>query len=174
MGRCHTDSAGCTICDAVAASPAVPPSVSYSNNLGWNARADSEQTLDGDLHLVFSIETLPVGGVVCGLRAPSPIPASPPMLTHAFMVSMSYSYPFFDIYERGAKVHAPLLQDINNELSNVGDTLEVRRQGGIVTYWYTSSYENGPQHLLVYTSNVRSIGPVVVSGCLYASGDTIG
>lgn len=164
MDNCYIDSSGCIVCPAIPPAQFSPPLVAYSNVLGWNASADSTVAIDGNLHVVYSIEMLPVGAL-CGFRsAYSTGPADPTQLTHAIMMHTAVGFPMYDVYESGVRIQL-------DYQGAIGDVLEIRRSNEFVRYLVTPS--GAPQQLL-YESKKRSTGPLIVSACLYANGDQIG
>jgi hypothetical protein len=158
---CTLTNDGCIICPPVFPQDAVSPSVSFENVLGWNASADSAAAVDGDLHVVFAMNQ--VVGAVCGFRSASSIgPAQPGLLANAFVFSTLAGVLFGQVYERG-------IMRADFEYT-AGDQFEIRRQSGIVTYWHVMATGVRAKR---YTSAVRSTGALIVSGCLFATGDAI-
>jgi hypothetical protein len=159
--NCTSSTNGCISCPAISAHDAVAPSVKFENALGWNASADSAIALDGDLHVVFAMPK--VVGAVCGFRSATSIgEAQPAALDFAFSFSTLSGVLFAQVCERGVTQSEFQYAD--------GDQFEVRRQRGIVTYWYKAATA---QPLNIYTSRSRSDAPLIVSACLFATGDSV-
>ena len=155
--HCVTTETGCVVCDALAAIPYTPPSATTLPGIGWNAGADSADTIDGDLHLVFTMGQ--VVGAICGFKSARTIVGSPVAINYGFGFFAAESLLIFYIVENGYTV-------FDGAPYSPGDTFEIRRQGQFVTYWQNDTR--------IYTSTRPSYGPLFVSACEYVAGDTIG
>ncbi len=154
---CYVDGYGCIVCPEVLASPGAPAKTVTSNNPGWNAGANSITVLDGDLHVVDALAAAPVD-MYFGLKYSRAGVGAPFMLAYAFRI---YSLAHTTVYEiwEGPQMRAAAAS------YTLGATLEIRRVGGIVSYWAAGAQ--------VYQSAVPSSGPLLVSACLYSAGDSL-
>jgi hypothetical protein len=134
-----------------------PPKIIVSNNLGWNAGADSTDVLDGDLHTVFTMGA--VTSAVNGLKSTRVGPTIPALIDYAFEFFTFQGQPLFCVAEKGKVVTATFDYA-------AGDQFEIRRAGEFVEYLYNDKR--------IYTSTKHSVGPLSVDGCMYVAGDTIG
>lgn len=147
---------GCVVCPALPAVASRPARVATSAVIGWNAAANSVETLDGDMRLAF---TMPLGttGAVLGLKYGRTQPTVPDLISYGF-----YFFPqagdAFCVWERGIRRTAAVGRSAD-------DTFEVRRVGVNVTYWHNES--------LIYTSGLQSAGAMITNTCLYVSGDKV-
>ena len=162
MTDCTFDSSGCLVCPYVPPTAGSAPSSSIGPNLGWNAGANWHESLDGDVHVVFTMPA--VVGVVCGLRSDRDGVTEPGRITYGLQFQQVSGVPFFGVVELGSVVRS-------FDSYTSGDTFEIRRVGGIVMYFHTPA---GATPVLAYTSRRRSAGPLLVTGCLYSAGDQIG
>lgn len=154
---CYYDTAGCLVCPAIPASPARPARVQTDPNLGWNAGANSLAMLDGDVRVAFALDALPTG-IYVGLKGARRGVTAPELIPHAFYLYSAAGRGFVEVRERGLMRDSP-------KTYTLGDLLEIRREAGRVSYWLASA--------LLYQSDARSTGPVLVNTCLYSAGDTI-
>jgi len=144
-------------CIVIPPSSGAPATVSTNANLGWNAGASSITSLSGNLHAQF---TVPVAvGVICGLAAVSAPVSVPTYVTHAFLFQQHFGLDSCGIIENGVVVVNPFTRSL-------ASVFEIRRANEHVTYFIDG--------VLVYTSKRLSTGEVVLVGCLFAAGDTIG
>lgn len=154
---CYYDAAGCLVC------PEIPPSVGHAArvvsepNLGWNSGANSVVMRDGDVRLAFTIDAIPAGTYV-GLKGSRSGVTAPELITHAFYIYGIAGAAFVEVRERGARQGAA-------SAYTLGDLLEIRREGGRVSYWLAG--------VKLRDSQLPSYGPVLVNACLYSAGDTI-
>lgn len=162
---CTTNSAtGCTDCPAIPAIPGVAAYTVHTPVQGWTAGANSLSRLDGDVHTVFNVSA--TGAIVIGFKpaAPSdeptdPLSVTPPeLIPHGLLLRSQAGRLYVSVVESGiAKTPVfPRMAD---------DTFEVRRVRGVVTYWQNTA--------LIYTSVQRTVEPLMVSACLYLSGDAV-
>lgn len=157
---CFVDDSGCVVCPALPAVADQPARVETKPVVGWNAGANSIAVLEGGLHV--EIDNMPpnVAGAMLGLRSPRGQIYVPWLEEHAFYFFSTGGVDFVQVMESGAAMLGSPIVRAN------GDSFDIRRFGGYVTYWV-----NGEK---VYSSAVKSLGPKLVTGMLYASGDTIG
>lgn len=144
----------CTECPAI---EAIPPTVTEHPVIGWNAGANSIDLLDGDVHTVFDIPT-PCAGIVLGFKQSRAFQTRPELIQHGFWFTPIGGRLFGYVTEMGARKTPAVAR-------NHTDTFEIRRRGGVVSYFVND--------VLLYTSLARSTGPVLVNACLYATGDAI-
>ncbi|WP_333676739.1 hypothetical protein [Dyella sp.] len=155
---CSFDASGCLVCPEI---PAVAPAPGYVKTtavVGWNAGANSIQQLDGNLHTVFVVQAGDIGTVI-GLKSTRMHQTVPDTLDFGLYFQSTNSSDMVQVVEHGV----PKTSAVARASS---DKFEIRRSGGIVSY-----LQNGT---LLYTSAVKSTGPLVVSACMYASGDAVG
>lgn len=137
----------------VPAVPSQPAKVETRVHTGWNAGANSVEAQAGDCACIFDMAK--VVGAVCGFTSELEEVTSIDRFTHA-------------LYFHGGKVQV-LERGVARTLDaayQTGDTFEIRRVGGKVTYLH--------KRKPMYASRLVSTGPVHVGGALYASSDTIG
>lgn len=154
---CYFDANGCYVCPELPAVPGVAPSVVVDPQLGWNAGANSVAMLAGDVHVVWQFDVAPVG-VVVGLKASRTLPAEPALMPHGLYVHSAGANSFVTVQEQGQALGEAVPYTL-------GTPLEIRRVGGVVTYW-----ANG---VLLRQSPARTLAPVCVNTCLYSAGDTV-
>lgn len=158
---CTTDPLnGCTTCPAVPEQPFVEGGIQYAPSIGWNAGANSVSEIDGDLHTVFRPSAGTVGAVV-GLRRLSGgrgQQIDPARVDFGLYFQNPGSVDLVSVIERGVERTVGVLRDS-------GDMFEIRRVDGIVTYWQGTT--------LLYQSQLLSTGILIVTACLFATGDTI-
>jgi hypothetical protein len=147
----------CTDCPAIEAVVGVPAHYDNETRFGWDAGANSVIMLDGDLHVVFHVAA-GILGMVVGFKALRFMPTQPALVAYGL---------YFTMVNGSNKV---LVQEMGVTLTSAvsygdGDQFEIRRSGGVVTYWHGATK--------LYTSNVRSDGALLVNACLYASGDGV-
>jgi hypothetical protein len=154
---CYFDANGCYVCPELPAIIASPATVTTDAQLGWNAGADTIATLSGDVHVVDSFATAPMG-VVFGLKASRRLPTEIALIAHGLYVRSVAGNCFVSVYELGQMIGT-------TQSYTLGNPLEILREGSKVTYW-----NNG---VLMLTSVAKVLGPVFVNACLYAAGDTL-
>lgn len=154
MTDCYIDSSGCTVCPGYGASSGFPETISQTPAIGWGTGAYSSVVLDGDLHVVFTMQN--VNGAACGLQKSSGLVGEPSAIDFGILF---HGGTKFNLIESGNLI-------FNDASYADGDTFEVRRSNELVTYWRNNA--------LLYTSAKRSVGPLFVAGALYVSGDQIG
>lgn len=154
---CYTDTNQCLICPEIDAVTAIAPQQITSPNIGWNSGARSIDTLDGNLHVAFTMNGTENGVILGFQRAPEiRPPVSPAFITHGwYFFNLRGSYAA--LYESGAQFGDPVAYD-------EADLFEVRRVNGVVTYAI-----NG---VVKATSARRLYGPLRAMTCLYAAGDS--
>lgn len=156
MSDCYYDGAGCLVCPEQDAQPYIPARVEQRAVLGWNAGANSIDTVDGGLHVVFT-QPLGVVGVVIGLKGGRAQQVVPSQIEHGWYFQRSGGLDIVQPIERGQVLGSPIT-------GRGADTVfELRRSDGVVTYLMGGS--------VVRTSSVRSEGSKVANCCIYASGD---
>lgn len=142
---------------AVAYQAARPASVSYANDYGWNAGANSIDSQTGDCELAWTMEL--AIGVVCGLASSRADVTDFSRITHGwFFDTDSAGAPRARVVESGQLLGGAFGYDATT-------LFKVRRIAGIVTYWLGAD--------LLRTSTEASVGEVWAGCALYASGDTI-
>lgn len=154
---CYVDAGGCIVCPQVIGSPGRPATTTSSPAYGWNAGANSQAVLDGDVSVTDTIDSAPVDLFV-GLKASRKHVGAPATLTHALRFTSVGAGVVYEVWEQGRKMRAAATYTL-------GNTWEIRRVNGVVT-----TFVNG---LAVYESASPSHGPVLVSACLYSAGDAI-
>ena len=163
---------GATITDAVIATPPISwtnkvgVSVNDSNGLtktgaaGWNAGANSTQTISGDGYVEFSTAE-PDTGKMCGLSHDG-TGAGFGEIDYAINLS---SINTVRIYENGVAVTNPATGTVSFGTYAPGERYRVAVEGGVVKYYRGSS--------LLYTSEVAPTYPLFVDTSLNAVGATI-
>lgn len=162
--RCHPctaigpgcEAVGCVNCDAVEYSPGSPAYNVYEPVQNWDAGANSIDTLTGDLHTVFNADV--TGALVVGFKASRENVAAPSAVLHGLLLRSQGGRLYVSVVERGEEVTSPVPRV-------EGDTFEIRRVNGNVSYWQNSTK--------LHVSAKRSFDALVVNACLYMSGDTV-
>ncbi len=154
---CFTDANGCLVCPAVAPIPAVPEVVTSSASPAWNCGANSVAMLDGDIHSVFSVDSMPTG-IAIGLKYSRISPVAPPRIDYGFRLYAVGGATVIEVWEG-------VLQRLSATPYTLGTALEIRRVGGKVIYLI------GGQ--VGYKSSLPSLGPMIVNACLYSAGDEV-
>lgn len=145
---------GCELCPVL---PAVAYSPAYfmeTAAYGWDSGAVSDDELDGNVHVVFTMEM--VFGVVCGLT-PDRTGVGFARITKGFYFHNDGS-PKFNIMENGIIISGAVIY-------TPGDEFEIIREFGIVRYYQNST--------LLFESGSTSTGLISVGASLYLSGDSI-
>lgn len=160
---CHLNAyTRCIECPEIPPTPGTSAQVIVTNITGWNAGSDSELEFDGDLHTVFSVK-VPALGVMVGfrpvVRTPLSIVTYPERLTHAIYCTTIGGNGFFSIRENGAQIGS------NHVWGAESDVFEIRRVNAMVSY-----FKNGE---LIHQSERASHGALLVTSCLYGSGDAV-
>lgn len=147
----------------VPAKPAVPAVAAVYDTdyrIGWNAGADSEDELDGDVHVVFEPAIVAAGAV--GFTQERGDVGDPATLSHAFYFDNdpTTGRKRFCAIESGRRVSGYADYD-------AGISFEIKRLGvyGEVTYHYNSA--------LIATSAAPLYGAVRVGTSLYRAGDGV-
>lgn len=151
---------GCITYAASPGIPATPAQVISRADFGWDAGANSVDRLSGDLHLVFTMPS-PVVGAVNGLRSDRPGVGIPDLVQFGFMFGKAA--PTGDVYavfENGAPIGGYVVRS-----TLLDEEFEIRRVRDTVTYRV-----NG---VVVHTSTQKTFAPLLTTGCLFASGDSI-
>lgn len=154
---CYYDPNGCLVCPERPAQPYVPTTVEQENLLGWNAGANSIDTVDGSLHAVFGMP-LRVVGVVIGLKGARTRQTVPSLIEHGFYFQQAGTLDVFQVIEMGTTRTVPMDRAD-------GDIFEIRRMSGSVRYLYNND--------VLYVSTLASFGSKIVNACLYSSYDTV-
>jgi hypothetical protein len=163
---CYVDSSGCVVCPDIAPTPPVPGGIVYLPILGWNAGANSVGELDGDVELITNM-TASVFGAVVGFRHGRAGIGIPDLVTHGFVFEHGIDgLNFFGIVENGVTIMSGMARQ-----ADLNDLFWIVRANGVVSYYANSSV---PFSTPLYTSLLPSVGPLIIGGCLYASGDDIG
>lgn len=152
----YQDADGCTVWPECPGQSYVPAQIVEQPVLGWNAGANSITELDGNLHTVFTMPA--VAGAVIGLRSGRARQTMPELIEHGLYFNSAAGVHLVHVVERGLGATGTITRAL-------GDSFEIRRVDGQVTYW-----RNGK---LLYRSTSRSTGVKVVTACLYASGDNV-
>lgn len=154
---CYIDSTGCTVCPPIVAIPYTPARTDTSANFGWNSGANSQAVLDGDLHVVDSVNVAPMDMYI-GLKNQRAYVGMPATLNYALRFYSAGASVLYEVWEGPVmrKSAAPYV---------LAQPFEIRRASNIVSYFINS--------VLVYTSAARSAGQLIVSLCLYSAGDAL-
>lgn len=150
----------CVTCSEVPEQPFVPGHVEYGVQLGWNAGANSIAEVDGSLHTVFQVPA-GVAGVVAGLRSlwrGRDMAFDPGRVEYGLYFTSAGGVNLVSVIERGNERISPVIRAADA-------TFEIRRVGSFVTYRMNGA--------LMYESAIASFGQMIVTGCLYATGDSI-
>jgi len=147
---------GCFVCPALPAVASTPQQIIYSPVNGWGGGGNSEAVLDGDLHVVFQVTCL--GAVCVGLRSVEDKNYVPVAVDYALLIQFTAGVLTFVVLESGRAQGSPTN-------CAAGDTWEIRRVNGAVTYLRNNS--------VVHTSTVSSEAPLLATACLYTSGDAV-
>ncbi len=135
--------------------PYIPSRVEQVPQAAWDAGANSEIELEGDVSLRFNMRR--ATGVVLGLTNDRENVTDRARITHGF---------FFTSTANGG-MQAQVIESARTRTStrtyNEETLFEVRRVEGQVTYWVDG--------VLAYASRVPSAGQVSVGSVLYATGD---
>lgn len=151
---CYFDGDGCLVCPDI---PATPAKVTRDANVGWNAGANSIVMLEGDVHVVESLDAVPAG-IVIGLKGTREFVTAPSAIEHGFYLYTAVARAYIEIRERGQRVGTA-------RPYTLGTAFEIRRVGGEISYWLAG--------VLLAQTPARVLGPVLVNACLYAAGDTL-
>ena len=124
----------------------------------WNAGANSEQQLDGDVRVAFTMAQ--VLAAVIGFTQDRESTQSPDRMTHAFAFTTdAAARPVAQVREGSRVLTAAVPYEIEST------EFEIRRTGGTVRYLRNGS--------VVYTSRAKSEGEISVGCAIYASGDVL-
>lgn len=157
MVDCYYDNNDCQICPEQQTKPAVPGHITYNVDHGWDAGANSVQELDGDLRLILNPDFIALGAMI-GFRTGRADVTNIARIEHGVYVQTATGVVGVSVVERGRTVTpAKAMQKT--------DVIEVRRENGTVTVRVND--------VVWYMSATRSVGPKVVGGCLYSSGDQL-
>lgn len=144
--------------------PGMPSKTMRRVDLGWNSGANSGDTQNGDCVLDFTMAAAVVSAVA-GLKPSRDGVGIPELITHGFYFLMGSGQNFYAVIEKG------VIGSLQTRASGLDDSFEIRRIGRTVTYVVYDAVGN---IAFQQTSSAPLYGPVIASGCLYASGDTIG
>lgn len=148
------------VCTTYPATPRIygnPEYISYSPIIGWNAGANSIKIQSGDCYCSWQVNNEVVGAVM-GFSPPSRPSYRYADLTHALIVISVNGAKAVQVMESGRYKTAVA------PLSN-GSTLRIQRLRDDVEYLI-----NG---VVIYTSDVLSMGTIRAGAVLYSSGDKI-
>lgn len=149
----------CTDYPAVPFIQAVPAYSEFINDFAWTAGANSIDELDDDVKVSLTMGG--VAGVVMGFvptaRRDDDV-SDYSRMTHALYFHLNGGRPVVRVMENGGAVGGRISY-------NTGDTFEIRRYKGVVSYW-----RSGTQF---YTSLRDSSGALFVGTSMYGSGDEI-
>lgn len=136
--------------------PYIPARVEQTPQAAWDAGANSEIELEGDVSLRFNMRR--ATGVVIGLTNDRENVTDRSRITHGFYFTSTANGRWQAQVMEAAKV-------VTSVRAYDEETLfEVRRVAGAVTYWIDAE--------LVHSSRTPSAGQVSVGTALYATGDT--
>lgn len=152
----YYDEDGCLVTPECPAVEEVPAHMDLSPIVGWTAGANSNARVDGDASLRFLMPAGVVGAMI-GFRHDPGQQTRPSLIEHGFYFQRAGA-DYVQVIELG--VTKTTLRP-----RHTGDLFEVRRVGGVVTYWQNGS--------LVYQSAQPSVGRILVNTCLYTSGDSV-
>jgi hypothetical protein len=139
---------------AIGATPAIPPQVSVSNNIGWNMSTTSIKSLSGDGTAIFGASAGALGTMV-GFTASANANPTWGNFTHGIL----FSHNTMQAYEAGVAVGASLGSYLPT------DAIAIRRIQGVVQY-----IRNG---VVLRVSDAASTGAVRLAVMLYSAGDSV-
>lgn len=149
--------AGCYSFPAVVGSPPRPARREETTSNAWDSGAHSARVIEGNARLAFSVNAS--SGVVCGFTpANTPPSVDPARVRHGWLMARTNGVVTVRVIEDGVIRAGPFV-------AAIGELLEVRRVGGVVTY------TQGTQ--LRYTSVTPSVGAIKVAASLYGTEDFI-
>lgn len=152
------DPGACTTYPATPGRPAAPARVDVSDNYGWNSGANSVDTFDGDVELVFSGQQRVVGAAI-GITSDREPVGPKDRLTHAFYFFQSQGgQRMFQLMEAG-RAMTPA------EPYDSADEFRMQRVGNTVTYLRNNR--------VLLTSLARSHGEVSAGCAMYSAGDSV-
>jgi len=159
----ETGPAGAPVCVTYPEQPFVPGKAAVPGRyrtyglFGWDAGANSEKQLDGDVEVKLNMA--PCVGVVVGLTQFRDGVGNVERISHGFYFHQGASGSFQAAVIEAGRLRSEILPVV------AADVWAIRRRAGRVQYVLNNS--------VVAVSDVESIGVVSVGGCLYASGDMI-
>lgn len=140
------------------ATPGVPAVYHTDDHAGWNAGSDSVLELNGDLHVVFSIDVQAAAAL--GFTRAREDVTTFANLTHAFYFDTGADGSSrYGVVELG---HRRLAQ---TEHAGVATAFEIKRVNGLVSYLVDD--------VVVFVSSTPSYGLVYCGTALYRAGDSI-
>lgn len=149
---------GCVTYPEIEAAPSRPPTRLETNNLGWNAGANSIQELDGNVRVAFDIGH--VVGVALGFVGGRGHVEDYKRLTHAFFFTQNDNgEAIYRVMELGVARTAAAAYVPNTT------QFEIRRAQGAVSYWVDGT--------VVYRSRSASSGTILVGTSMYSTGDSV-
>lgn len=152
---------GCISYPGSPAEAAVPPSIIRSVVLAWDAGGNSIDMLDGNVRLRFTMPT-PTTSAICGLKGSLAGVGVPDLVDYGFIFQKATpTGNRYAVIERGV-----IKFGFQARASELDETFVILRTRNTIAYRVNN--------VQVYTSTRKSSGPLVVSGCLFASGDSIG
>lgn len=148
----------CVTYPAVEAVAGIPGRIDVVPVRAWDAGANSEQVLDGDVRVAFTIGQ--VLGAVIGFTQDRESAGSADRMSHAFAFTTdAAARPVAQVREGARVVTAAVPYDIEST------EFEIRRTGGTVRY-----LRDG---VVIYTSRAKSAGELSVACAVYGSGDVL-
>lgn len=166
--NCTINSQGCTVCPAIPAIAPTPGSVSMSPDNGWNAGANSVQVLNGDVRVAFTVGQ--AAAMVVGFRRVRDGrggQTAPARIRRGWRLRTQGGATVADVFESGVSMSTSFAVDpcAVLEIQRIGQTCDYLIDGVRV-------------HRTVETPQLIGWplldGPIFVTACLYASGDTVG
>lgn len=164
--NCTVNNAGCTVCPGISERPSSPAQVVVTPRIGWDAGANSVQTLTGNVRLAFTVGA--ATAMVVGLREVSRgrgAQTVPARIKRGWRVRVGAGRLFADVYEAGASRTPSYPLD-------PCEVLEVLRDGDAVMYRVGGELVHTTMNL-PWNASAALLGPVFVTACLYTTGDVL-
>lgn len=136
----------------------IPPVEVVDRHAGWNAGANSESVLDGDVRTAFQVQIASAGAVGLVARRADVTRFDNIEFAFYFDVDSGTGERRYAVMESGLVVWPP-------QPYGVEDEFEVKRVGGAVLYRVNDAE--------VYRSNRLSFGPIRVGAALFSAEDRI-
>lgn len=160
--NCTTDPInGCIDCPSIPATPGTPGHIQQAPDASWSAGANSIKELDGDVVVAWETVGM-VGGIVLGFKSNRANQTLPELVDHGIFLRSQAGAAYVNVVERNVLKTPAIRRELD-------DRFEIRRIGGVVTYWH----KTGGSNRCIYTSARHSAGVVLVNACMYYSGDTV-
>lgn len=167
--NCTINAQGCMVCPSIPPQPATPGQILTSPDNGWNAGANSIQALTGDVRVAFTVSQ--AAAMVVGLRRVEEGREGqtiPSRIRRGWRVrTAGNGYAVADVFEVGVSRSSSIL------LAPC-DVLEIQRVGAVCDYLINGTLVHRTVESPMLAGWPRIDGPVFVTACLYASGDTVG